>query len=185
MRKKYSWATLIFVLGCLIKQSVWFLLPFYFIYIYFQEKNNKKLLIKQFLIFFIVAAIVILPFIIWDHVSFFDDTVRYLSGKSTTSYPMAGYGFGQLLLLNNLVKSSDYFPFWIFQLVAGLPVLIFLIKKQKEMNNLSTIILSYVMFLFVVWYFSRYFTVTHLVFIIQLLLLGVFLKFEEKNKIKN
>ena len=183
-QKRYSWATISYALAFAIKQTAWFLLPFYFMYILFKKKENYKYLIKQFLLFFVIIFLIIGPFLLWDAAAFIDDTILYLSGSSDTSYPIRGLGFGGLIYDNGLVGMFDYFPFFIFQAIFGLPVLIFLLARQKSKNNISTLVLSYGLFLFVIWLFSRYFTITHILFIIQLLVIGVFLRLDELEQKK-
>ena len=179
-KRKTFWATIIFALACAAKQTAWFLLPFYFFYIYQRDKSVKEV-IRQGLLWLIVVLVIVTPFILWDATSFFDDTMLYLSGKSATSYPIAGVGFGQWLLVTGRVNFAEYFPFWFFQLIVGLPVLWFLLRRQKSNNTLGTMLLSYTTFLAVFWIFSRYFNWTHLVFLIQLFILGLFIGLESEE----
>ena len=180
-KNKYVAATILLAISCAIKQTAWFLLPFYLVYIYYKKGKNKKFFFKQCLILVLFASIIILPFFFWGMNAFTDDIFKYLSGSSETSYPIAGYGLGKVLLMLGVVNSSQYFPFWIFQLVIGLPVLIILILKQRRDNTLSTMILSYALFLLVFGFVSRYFNHSHFIYVAQLVLIGAFLYLDRQR----
>lgn len=157
-----------------IKQSVWPILPFYVAYIYFKTRKIGET-VRKLLPFLISFGIIITPFIIWNSRAFLDSTVFYLSGSTSNSYPIAGYGFGKLLSQFGYIKDlHQYYPFWIWQTVLGLPLLIFLILWLKKDNSIQRLLLSYAIFLLVFWYFSRYFNNSHLGYISVILLSAYF-----------
>jgi uncharacterized membrane protein len=144
-----------------IKQSVWPLFPFYLSYLWFKTRNIKKLLI-ELLPFAATFAIIVLPFFFWNPKAFLDSTIFYLSGNATHSYPIAGYGFGKLLESFGFIKDvHSYYPFWVFQVLFCLPLLVFLLRLQRKNNTIQTMLFCYGIFLFVFWYFSRYFNNSH------------------------
>lgn len=180
-KKRMSWAGVPMALAFAIKQSAWPIFPFYFAYLYFQNKDIKKT-IRQLLPFTLVFSTIVLPFVAWDAKAFFDSTIFYLSGNVPYSYPISGYGFGMILNDIGIIKDVHApFPFWIFQITVGLSAGIALILWQKRRNTVSRLILSYAIFLFIFWYFSRYFNNSHLGYISMVLVTAYFWP-EEKIK---
>lgn len=153
---------MLMALAFAVKQSAWPIFPFYFAYLYFKNKNIKKTLF-QLIPFAVTFGIIVLPFVFWDIKAYFDSTIFYLSGNTLHSYPISGYGFGALLKEFSFIKDAHvYYPFWIWQTAIGLPLIIWLIYWQKKENNINKLIIIYGIFLFVFWYFSRYFNNSHL-----------------------
>lgn len=173
-KNKKLWSGILMGLAFAIKQSIWPILPFYAAYFYFKTKSIRKTL-KNLLPFAITFIVMLIPFLIWDARAFLDSTVFYLSGSAANSYPIAGYGFGKVLSELGLISDlHSYYPFWIWQLIFCLPVLIFLLLWQKKDNNIFRLILSYGVFLFVFWYFSRYLNNSHLGYLSVIFLTAYF-----------
>lgn len=148
-----------------VKQSVWPLFPLYLAYLWFVDKD-KKVLYKSLFAFFAIFLALVLPFFLWDPKAFLDSTVFYLTGNTLHSYPISGYGFGMLLREFGFIKNlKDQFPFIIFQIIVGVPILFYLIKFIKQRTSVKSLILTYGIFLFVYWYFSRYFNNSHIVYL--------------------
>jgi len=113
--------------------------------------------------FIITFSVIVLPFFLWDQKAFLDSTIFYLSGSTEHSYPVSGYGLGMLLYQMGIIKDvHQYYPFWIWQLIIGMPVLTALILYLKKTPSVGRLILVYGIFLFVFWYLSRYFNNSHL-----------------------
>ncbi|GEM_PF-1188022 len=169
-------STIPLALACATKQVAWFFLPFYFL---LQFNGSFCLgeigsLIKKTYPFFLTFALVVLPFFLWNPAAFIDDTFSYVSGISPTSYPIRGFGVGALLLACGVIKSNTaYFPFWILQLIFGLPLLIYLLRKQLKENNVSRCWLGYGIFLAIMAFLSRYFHINHLGYAIAALSIGL------------
>ncbi len=160
--KKYLLAGIPIALAFAIKQSAWPLLPFYFTFIYFKNKNIKKT-VQALLPFLVTSAGIILPFFIWDPKAFLDSTVFYLSGNIPHGYPISGYGWGMVLTQMGIIKDANqYYPFHIWQAIVGIPLLVILIRNLKKNLTVNRLILIYGIFLFVFWYFSRYLNNSHL-----------------------
>jgi len=86
---------------------------------------------------------------------------------------MIGYGISSLIYKLGLVESTfDYFPFGIIQILIGLPLIYFLIKKQKKNNNLSNLIFSYGITLLVFWFFSRFFNDNYISYLSMIFLMA-------------
>lgn len=195
IKNKITWSILILALACASKQTAWLILPFYFFYLW--QKNilsagTKKgfllMIKKQLLPFLVVIVLLIGPFLIWDSRSLIDDIFHYPNGSLLTSYPIRGIGFSFLLLETNLIKSSlDYFPFWILQLIIGLPFLWFLLKNQQKNNTVCQMVFNYGIFVFIFLFFSRFFNFNYLTFLSMIFILTYFLKEREslanENKI--
>lgn len=160
--KKYFLAGIPIALAFAVKQSVWPLLPFYFAFIYFKNKNIQKTL-RDLLLFIITFGAIVLPFFLWDAKAFLESTLFYLSGNISHGYPISGYGLGMILSQMGIIKDANqYYPFQIWQAIFGIPLAIVLIKNLKKNLNVSRLILVYGIFLFVFWYFSRYLNNSHL-----------------------
>lgn len=169
-KKRNIWASVFMALAFAIKQSVWPIFPFYFAYLYFENKNLKKTFM-QIVPFAAVFLANVFPFFIWNPKAFLDSTIFFLSGNALHSYPISGYGFGMILNQMSIIKNvHDYFPFTIIQLVVCVPLLIGLIMWQRRNNSIIRLIVSYTIFLFVFWYFARYFNNSHLGYISMLLI---------------
>ncbi len=173
-KNKNILANIMMGLAFAVKQSIWPIFPFYFAYKYFKNKSFKKTL-YEFTPFVITFLVITLPFILWNTKAYFDSTIFFLSGNVVNSYPIAGYGFGKLLNQMGIIKDvHSYYPFWIWQILLGLPVMIYLIRWLKKENSIQRLILSYAIFLFIFWYFSRYFNNSHLGYISIILMTAYF-----------
>ena len=162
-------------LACATKQVAWFFLPFYFLLQFNGSLSLRGIgpLIKKTYPFFLTFGLVVLPFFLWNPAAFIDDTFGYLSGISPTSFPIRGFGLSALLLACGVIKSNTaYFPFWILQLIFGLPLLIYLLKKQRRENNLQRCWLNYGIFLTLMAFLSRFFQTNYLGYGIVVLSLG-------------
>lgn len=172
--KKYLLAAVPMALAFAVKQSVWPFAPFYVVFLYFKTRSVRQV-IKSLVPFIIVFSVITLPFFLWNQKAFIDSTVNYLSGKTAHSYPISGYGFGRVLNELGVIKDlKAYYPFQIWQIIIGLPVLIILLKFLKESPKINRLILVYTIFLFVYWYFSRYFHNSHLGFLSMLFITSYF-----------
>ncbi|MCK4450512.1 MAG: hypothetical protein KAX26_07970 [Anaerolineae bacterium] len=160
LRDRRSLSMVVMGLGCASKQTVWFGLPFYFLYLLKDDISWQSLwrLALQAWPFYLTMALVVGPFLLWDPRAFVDDTFLYLTGHSPTSYPMWGIGIGFLLQLTGLVGSDTaYVPFWIPQLAVGVPVFCLLLVYQVRHNGLGAFWFGFAAFQLVMGYFSRIF----------------------------
>lgn len=168
-----------------IKQSVWFLIPFYFFYIYLKEKKKLAKTLKLVWPVIIIPIILFTPFIIWDYESFIDDILLFPTGASETSFPIQGIGISAILLQFNIINSpSDSFPSWIFHLFFSLPILFYLLKKQIKNNTPESMYFYYLIFLFVFWFFSRYFHSDHLFYILTMFIIILLINDKKADKIR-
>lgn len=173
--KKDFWGGIFLALAFAVKQSVWPIFPFYFMYFYFRDKSFRIVLLKL-LPFAATFLLITLPFFFWNSKAFIDSTIYYLSGSTVNSYPVSGYGFGMVLHEFGFIRDLNlYYPFGIWQLSIGIPLLIFLINKLRNNLSIKMLVFCYGLFLFVFWYFSRYFNNSHLAYLSLVFTLWYFL----------
>lgn len=178
---KYVLAGIPMALAFTVKQSVWPILPLYVAYLYFKEKSIRKVFIDLSL-FLALSLIIVLPFFVWDPKAFMDSTVYYLSGSTKFSYPIAGYGWGMVLLSLGIINNTHQnYPFMIWQAIFSIPLLIVLLVKLKEKTTVNRLIIFYGLFLFVFWYFSRYLNNSHLGYLSVVFLTAYFWPQEEES----
>lgn len=174
LNKNNILASFFLALAFMSKQSAWPFVPFFFIYLYFLKKGKLKTRIQEIMketyVFFIIVAVFVIPFLIWDAKGFIDGVYNYPAGVLKTSVAIAGFGFGGFLREMKLVKINGYFPFWIYQTIFCLPVFVFLIKCLKKNKSILILLQSYAIFLFVFWFFSRFFFENYIGFVIMIFL---------------
>jgi hypothetical protein len=181
INKKFIFSAVIFALAILSKQTIWFFIPFY-IYSYFKIDSQKKYLWSSAFIFIITGLVLTMPFIIWNYRAFIDSTVFYLSGNTPNGYPISGYGLAMIFRELKFVKSiHEYYPFIIWQVVFGLPVLIWSFRWLRNKYNHHRIFWVYTVFLGVIWYTSRYFNNSHIGFLTSLVTLSYGLMTEGRS----
>lgn len=174
-KEKNKFGGIFLAISFMVKQSIWPLFPFYFLYLFLKNKKNLRQTVGDIVPFFLVCGAVTLPFLAWDPNAYIKSTVLYLSGNTEHSYPISGYGFGVLAHQMGWINSlTEPFPFVILQAVFCLPLLILLLKYQAKNNSIKIVIFLYAIFLFVYWYFSRYFNNSHIAYISMLVLIGYF-----------
>ena len=185
VHRQVAWSAVVLGLMVATKHSAWFFLPFYFVYLLPDPVNLKTIRTTLLKIspLFIVAAIVLVPFLIWDAASFIDDTVSYIVGTSATSFPIKGWGLSTLLLTAGIIPSPESaFPFGILEAGVGLPLLVFLLARQRRENTLQQMWFGFALFSFGVQYVSRFFNDNYLVFILQSLVIASFLTVSRAEK---
>ncbi len=180
-KKHFLWSSVVLALAFTVKQSSWFVLPFYAFFLYTQTKDIKKV-IWYMIPFAAVFSVIVAPFFLWNYKAFLDSTIFYLSGNTSHSYPVAGYGWGALLHQVGYIRDVHaYYPFWIWEAIIGMPMLGGLLWWQKKHSSVKSVWIMYGLFLFVFWYFSRYFNNSHLGYISMLFIIAYFWPETEKE----
>lgn len=159
-RGQYGLAGAAFGLAVASKQTAWLLVPFFLMHLWFAVPMNerKKIFVRGCLWFALVAGALMLPFFIWSPSSFIDDVLRFGTGSAILSYPISGLGLSQILLSLGAVASQwDYYPFWIWQAILGIPLLLLLSFWQKRQPTVGRMLAAYGLFAFVMLFISRYF----------------------------
>lgn len=171
-KKKVLWSCFLLALAFGVKQSIWPFFPLFFYYIF---KEYKSKLFQGLTVFGITFLLIVAPFLLWDMQAFLDSTVFYLTSSGETNYPISGYGFGMLMHQMGIIPDvHGYFPFTIFQFVFGIPVAVLLCIWLSKKPSVRNLMFSYGIFLFVFWYFSRYFNNSHIGFISSVFLISYF-----------
>lgn len=169
-----------FGLACASKPTAWFLAPFYFLYLLRGENISVEnlwvltiRLLRKALPFLVVFAALVLPFAVWNWNALVDDVWGWAGGVAEVPYQIRGWGFANLILALGLVKSKlDYFPFWIPELLACLPLLVFLLWRQVKTNTLGAMLYGYSALTLVFFYFSRFLNENYLGFILAFVALA-------------
>ena len=120
------------------------------------------------------------PFAYWGLGDLWQDTIVYPGGGAVVNYPIRGYTVGVLLVaLGSIPSAFAPFPFWILQLIFGLPLLIAMLRYQWRANRLGTMLVSAGLFLFGMGFVSRFFQNNYVGFLLTLMMLGFLLNFFE------
>lgn len=165
-RGRWVQAGVWFGLAAASKQHAWLVVPFLLLYIILEARRLRRDWRPAVLAALGTAAVFLIPFIAWGPQDFLDDTFRYASGSLVTSYPITGFGIAPQLVDIGVIRSIwDYYPFWIFQLAAGLPLLIILLFIQRQRNTLPWVLVSTILFGFTFWFFSRFFQWNYITFL--------------------
>jgi len=169
-RNKIVLAAAVYALALLSKQTIWLSLPFVLLY----TRTRRPLVLGAFIG---TIALVLGPFLVWDPEAYWQSTVVFLQGATPVSYPVAGYGWGMVLYQLGFIKDIHaYYPFIYWQAALGIPALWFLVGWFRKKMSAGRLLIAYSIFLFVFWYFSRYFHNSHLGYISLVMSVGYFLE---------
>ena len=133
-----------FGLACASKPTAWFLAPFYLLLVAGGDPADlwRKPLAWAARAWraawpaLAVTVLIIAPYFIWNPGAMIDDVWRWSNGTSDTAYQIWGWGASNLVLALGWVRSRfDYWPFWLPQLVIGLPLLLALLGRQTRENT--------------------------------------------------
>lgn len=185
-RKNILLSAVIFGLSLATKQTAWFAIPFYFLYVF--HKYESKMFKKFSLISLIVGIIFYLPFLFNNFQSVFSNLVFYPLGNLSldiTGHPIEGFGFSKLLYAAGYIKSIyATYPFWIYQLIAGITLTAFLLFIQRKNISPASVLYSSALLTGGVWFFNRYFLDSHLAYILVLIGASAVWFIAEKKKDK-
>lgn len=172
-RNQFVMSGILLALAFLSKQTIWFIAPFYLLYLWKLTHARRMVFWRTLGVMVIVCLAIAGPFLIWDAGSFIDSIILYLTGASATSYPISGYGWGMVLQHIGVIDNIHaYYPFVYWQIAAGAPLFFILARGLWKAPSQSRMMISYAVFLTVYWYFSRYFNNSHLGFLSMLFVLG-------------
>jgi hypothetical protein len=169
-----TFGTILLAAAATTKQTVWFILPFAAPYLWSHIKNTYgggagKKFMQQVGWFAASAVILIMPFIVRHAAEFWQDTVGYILGTTKLTYPAWGLGLAELLYRSGVISERySPFPFFIPQLIVGLPVLYYMLRKLKQADyKLSMVFVSWCVWLGASWVMGRFFAPHHLGFLIS------------------
>ena len=176
---KRFWLSILFMgLACILKQSAWFILPFFAAYQFGNSgrDNLKRTAAVAAIIFLILGIFFILPFLLWDSKAFLTDVLAYPSGTIEINYPIRGYNLGIFLVGVGLIDSLfSPFPFWLLQALVGIPLLIILTRRQLRVNTLGLMLIHSGIFILLIGFFSRFFQDNYFGMVTVLISLGILL----------
>lgn len=180
-KKKFFWSAVIFAMAVMSKQTVWFFVPFYLVGFWIELKKNFKLTLLYTGIIAVVSFLIAGPFLLWDVHAFLDSTVWYLSGNTVHGYPVSGYGLGMVLYEFHAISDIHaYYPFIVWQVLFGLPILIVSLIWFLQKPSMWKMIIGYSLSLSVFWYLSRYFNNSHLGFLSSVFAIGALKHMDEE-----
>lgn len=128
----------------------------------FRRTRDRRELIMSLLALAAFPLATILPFLLQAPAAFVRDVVLYPGGGLPDSYPIAGFGFGGILVLLGWVHRHDYFPFGLFQATAIAVALWFGGRAFLGRPTLRRFMVLYVALFFGLAFFARYFNDNHI-----------------------
>jgi 4-amino-4-deoxy-L-arabinose transferase-like glycosyltransferase len=181
-RRGWTWgSSAVFGLACASKPTAWFFAPFYLLLLVGSQTAQTRRRPGEWLLeacrlawpAVATAAVIILPYLIWDAKAMFDDVWRWSNGTSDTAYQIWGWGASNLVLAFGWVQSRfDYWPFWLPEVLVGLPLAAALLWRQAHDNNVGRALWSYGLLLLAFLFVSRFLNENYLGYAAALLALG-------------
>jgi len=181
-----SIAAVCFGLACASKPTAWFMAPFFGLLLVYDDARLASgrwhalwqalpRLLWRALPALATFLIILVPYLVWDAWSLYDDVWRWSSGQGPTGYQIWGWGASNFVLAGGLVVDRfGQWPFWALQVVLATPVLLWFIKRQMRSNTLSNACWHYGFFLFAFFYGSRFLNENYLGYILAFLAIGLF-----------
>lgn len=121
-----------------------------------------------------IFVVILLPWLVWDAWSLYDDVWRWSSGQGETGYQIWGWGASNFVLASGWIQSRfAQFPFLVAEAVVAIPLVIWFARRQFRANTLANVCWHYAWFLFAFFYVSRFLNENYLGFILALLALGM------------
>ncbi len=156
-----------------LKPFAWMAVPFLLlvILIRWRARHSRREVVTSLVALAVTPLATILPFFLADPRAFWTDVVLYTSGGTADAYPIAGYGFGDLLFtLHVIARRTDAFPFLIFQLAAALPVLWLTARAFLRRPTVGRWMAGYAGVLLAFTFFARFFNDNYAAVVLTLFL---------------
>ena len=170
-RDRVTIAALALGIAVAFKPFAWPAVPFFLLVLYLRPRRSRRELVITLLALAVTPVVTIAPFFLADTAAFWDDVVRYAAGGTRYVYPIAGFGFGDLLVRSGLIAHrTDNFPFGIFQLAVMLPTLWFGARAFVQRPTAARWMAGYAALLFVFMFFARFFNDNYAAIVITLFL---------------
>ena len=126
-RRRFGWAAAALAGAILLKQFAIVALPFIVLMVPRAEWKRAGLVLLG------VLAAGILPFLVADPVTFYEDTVKYGAG----TYRIVGYGLSAILVRLGIIEDrDDRYPFALIALVTWVPLTVWLLLAQRRARQL-------------------------------------------------
>ena len=186
-KRRTSWllgSAAAYGLACASKPTAWFLAPFYLLLLAGAPAAGGNVLRKLAawatkavrLGWPALAAMVLIigPYLAWAPSALYDDVWRWSNGTSQTAYQIWGWGASNLVLaLGGVETRFAYWPFWLPELLLGLPLMAWLLWRQLHENNPGRALWNYGLFTFTFFFVSRFLNENYLGYILAMLALGL------------
>ena len=184
-RRMLILSTICFGLACASKPTAWFFAPFYGLLLVADQTQGADtgwqswfklvpLILRRSRWALISFAILVLPYVIWNPVAFYDDVWRWSNGQGETGYQIWGWGASNFVLALGWVSNRfAQWPFWQLEVLCALPLLLWFLVRQRRHNTLFVACWHYGVFLFVFFYSSRFLNENYLSYILAFLSLGI------------
>jgi hypothetical protein len=156
-----------------LKPFAWLAVPFLLLVLAMRWRggHSRRELFTSLAALALVPVATIAPFFLANPGAFWTDVVLYTSGGVADAYPIAGYGFGDLLFTLHVVsRRTDSFPFVLFQLVAVVPTLWLTARAFLRRPTMGHWMAGYACALFAFTFFARFFNDNYAAVVITLLL---------------
>lgn len=158
IRSRYLWSAALIAFAILLKQFALVAVPF--LALILLARAGRPELKRAAAVFAGVLAVGFLPFLIADLGALWEDTVRY-GGEI---YRIIGYGLGPLLLEAGILDDRfGYYPFIPLAVLVWLPVTVLLLRWQFRSGALWTAAAGFSASLFTLFFISRVFQETYLI----------------------
>ncbi len=165
-------------LACASKPTAWYLAPFFAFLLLADGRlqvGRWKELAKRSLPAVGVFLALVLPYVVWGFDAMLDDIWKWSAGTSSVPYQIRGWGASNFVLALGLVPDKlAYWPFWIPELLVGVPLLLWLAWRQSKSNTLANAAWHSGLLLLVFFYVSRFMNENYLGFILALFAIGYF-----------
>lgn len=162
-RGRPIWASLTVGIASALKLFAAPAIPFLLaiLWLRYRRDHNRRQFALSIGALLTAPVLTILPFLLQAPAAFFRDVVLYPGGGLPDSYPIAGFGFGALLVLTGLLHRNDHFPFGLVQFAAIVVAIWIGLRALLSRPTLRVWMLAYVGVLFALAFFARYFNDSH------------------------
>jgi hypothetical protein len=165
-------------MACASKPTAWYLAPFLALLLV-QEASGMRDALKRlwhlgwpWLVTFLVVT---LPYALWNFDAMLDDVWRWSAGTAAVPYQIRGWGASNFVLALGLVPDRlAYWPFWVPELLVGVPLLAWFLRRQWRVNTLGNAVWHGGVLLLGFFYVSRFMNENYLGFVLALLAVGYF-----------
>jgi uncharacterized membrane protein len=131
-RRRFGWAAASLAGAVLLKQFALVAVPFAALMLV-QAGATRGELKRAGAAFGGRLAAGLVPFLVWDPVAFYEDTIRYGAG----TYRIVGYGLSAILVRLGIVDDREgAYPFALLALLTWLPLTAWLLLAQRRAHEL-------------------------------------------------